>query len=73
MTYILSTTDHPYTEIPTARIAARAAMVVKRFLAAMVHSLISLPSAIGAAFAMTYVDPYQQNRQHKDHSDPQNF
>jgi hypothetical protein len=73
MTYILSTTDRPYIEIPTASIAARAAMVVKRFLTAMVCSLISVPSVIGTAFAMTYVDPYQQNRQHKDHSDPQNF
>ena len=73
MTYILNTTERPYTAIPAARIAARAAIPAKRLLSAMARSLISLTSAIGAACAMTYVDPYQQNRQHKDHSDPQNF
>jgi hypothetical protein len=73
MNHIPSTTGRPFTEIPTARIAAHAAMVAKRPLTAIACSLISVPSAIGAAFAMTYVDPYRQNRQHKDHSDPQNF
>ena len=73
MTYIQSITDRPYTAIPAAGIAARIATPVKARLTTLVRSLISLPSAIGAAFAMAYVDPYQQNRQHKDHSDPQNF
>jgi hypothetical protein len=73
MTFILSTTDRPYTETPTARIAARTAIVPKRLLVALVCRLISVPSAIGAAFAMAYVDPYQQNCQQNDYSDPQNF
>ena len=73
MTYFLNTTDRPYTTIPAARIAARIATPAKQLLTATAHRLISLPSAIGMALAMTYVDPYQQHPHHKDHSDPQNF
>ena len=73
MTYILNTTDRPHTTIPAARIAARIATPAKQLLTATVHRLISLPSAIGAALFHDLRRPLPANRQHKDHSDPQNF
>lgn len=73
MTYILNTTDHPYTAIPAAKIAARITTPVKAHLTAFVRCLMSLPSAIDAVFAMAYVDPYKQGKQYKNFSDPQNF
>jgi hypothetical protein len=73
MTYILNTTSRPYTAIPAARITASIATSAKRILTVTVQRLISLPPAIAEAFSMIYADPYQQVRQHRDHSDAQNF